>query len=93
MNKLDETTAKRDRDIIAAISSIIPGLGHIYKGHYLAGIFIMVLGVPIGVMVGIFLSLATAGIGVLVPVLFWAMVVVHAYYAVDYRKKHPMGVM
>jgi hypothetical protein len=93
MKTIDEPTLKRDRDVIAAVLSIIPGMGHLYKGHYLAGCFIMLLGIPIGVVVGIFLSLATAGIGLLVPVLFWAMVVVHAYLATDYRKHHPMGVM
>lgn len=87
------TILKKDRDIIAAVLSAIPGLGHIYKGHYAAGIFTMVLGIPVVLWVGILLSLATAGIGLLVPVGCWASVILSAYFAKDLRKRHPMKVL
>ena len=34
---------------IAALLSIIPGLGHIYKGHYEAGLLWMFLGMPFAI--------------------------------------------
>ena len=52
-------------DEIAALLSIIPGLGHIYKGHYEAGLLWMFLGMPFAIWIGIILSLATAGLGLL----------------------------
>jgi len=35
--------ARRANNEIAALLSIIPGLGHIYKGHYEAGLLWMFL--------------------------------------------------
>lgn len=90
---IDKTTLKKDRDVIAAVLSVVPGLGHIYKGHYAAGFLIMLLGTPIGLWVGILLSLATAGIGLLVPITLWAMVVADAYCEKDLRKHHLMRVL
>jgi hypothetical protein len=37
---------KHAHDEIAAALSIVPGLGHIYKGHYEAGLLWMSLGMP-----------------------------------------------
>lgn len=64
---------------IAALLSIIPGLGHIYKGHYGAGLLWMFLGVPFAIWIGIILSLATAGLGLIFPILCWAGVAWDAY--------------
>ena len=38
--------AKHANDEVAALLSIVPGLGHIYKGHYEAGLLWMFLGMP-----------------------------------------------
>ena len=38
--------ARHAHNEIAALLSIIPGLGHIYKGHYEAGLLWMFLGMP-----------------------------------------------
>jgi uncharacterized membrane protein len=92
-NRIDEPTLRRDRDVFAAVMSIIPGLGHVYKGHYAAGFLTMFLGVPLCLWIGVLLSLATAGIGLLLPLLLWAMVVIDAYYKKDFRKHHPLGVL
>jgi len=93
--KLDRASLrnlKRDRDILAAVFSIVPGAGHIFKGHYAAGLAILLLGVPVALWVGILLSLATAGVGLLIPLAAWAIVVMSAYYASDHRKHHWKGV-
>ena len=44
---------KHAHNEIAAVLSIVPGLGHIYKGHYEMGLMWMFLGMPIAVFVGI----------------------------------------
>jgi len=70
---------------IAAVLSIVPGLGHIYKGHAAAGFCWMFIGMPLAVWVGILFGLATAGIGLLLPIACWAGLAVDAYYERDLR--------
>ena len=54
-----------DTNRIAAALTIVPGLGHVYKGHFAQGFIWMFLGMPVALWVGILLSLATAGAGLL----------------------------
>jgi len=90
---ISKTALKKDRNVIAATLSIVPGLGHIYKGHYAAGLLTLVIGVPIVLWVGVLLSLATAGVGLLVPLVCWATVAANAYCAKDNRQHHIQGVI
>ncbi len=73
---------------IAALLSIVPGLGQIYKGHYASGFIWMFVGMPVAIWVGILLGFATAGLGLLVPIACWAGLVFDAYYERDLRKHH-----
>jgi len=73
---------------IAALLSIVPGLGHIYKGHLAAGFIWMFFGMPLAIWVGILLGLATAGIGLLFPIACWVGLAVDAYCEPDLRKHH-----
>ncbi len=73
---------------IAALLSIVPGLGHIYKGHLAAGLIWMFFGMPLTIWIGILLGLATAGLGLLLPVACWAGLAVDAFYERDLRKHH-----
>ena len=94
INRTTLKNLKKDRDILAAIFSIVPGMGHIYKGHYAAGLLILLLGVPVGLWVGVLLSLATAGIGLLIPLAAWAIVVMDAYHEKDDRsRRHLAGLL
>jgi TM2 domain-containing membrane protein YozV len=90
MNKLyapvSEELVNAENDI-AALLSIIPGLGHIYKGHYGAGFGWMLLGMPLAFWVGILLGLATAGVGLLFPLACWAGLVFDAYNKKDRRQR------
>src|SRR5438552_801542 len=70
---------KHAHDEIAAVLSIVPGLGHIYKGHYEAGFLWMFLGMPTAIWIGILFGLATAGVGLLFPILCWAVLAWDAY--------------
>ena len=83
----EELIVIRDRNILAAVLSVVPGLGHIYKGHYPAGAAIMVLGIPLAIWVGILLSLATLGLGLIFPVLCWAWVIFDAFNEDDRRHR------
>jgi TM2 domain-containing membrane protein YozV len=80
--------AKHAQNVIAALLSIVPGLGQIYKGHYEAGFLWMFLGMPIAVWIGILFGLATAGVGLLFPILCWVALVVDAYNEKDRRHHH-----
>jgi hypothetical protein len=73
---------------IAALLSIVPGLGHIYKGHFEAGLAWMFFGMPLAVFVGILFGLATAGIGLFFPILCWVAVAFDAYFEKDRRRHH-----
>ena len=48
----------KNPDSIAAVLSVIPGLGHIYKGHYFQGICILVGDAVIAMGIGTVISLA-----------------------------------
>ncbi len=73
---------------IAAMLTVVPGLGHIYKGHYALGFIWMFVGMPIALWIGILLSLATAGAGLLVPIACWAGLAVDAYCERDLSRHH-----
>jgi hypothetical protein len=79
---------KHAHNEIAALLSIVPGLGHIYKGHYEMGLFLMFLGMPIAIFVGIISILGTAGLGLLFPIGCWAALAYDAYRKNDRRHHH-----
>jgi hypothetical protein len=81
--------AVRAENIIAmALSIVAPGLGQVYKGHVAGGLIWMFVGMPIVLWVGILLSLATAGVGLIVPLVCWAALVIDAYWEKDRRSHH-----
>ena len=81
------TEAANAPNVIAAVlSTIVPGLGQVYKGQHISGFIWMFAGMPLAIWVGILLSLATAGIGLLLPLVCWAAQAVDAYYEVDLRR-------
>jgi hypothetical protein len=89
-NALATTTtepANAPNVIAAVLSTVVPGLGLVFKGHYTAGFIWMFAGMPLAIWVGILLSLATAGIGLLLPLICWAAQAVDAYYEVDLRRR------
>jgi hypothetical protein len=84
---IDRDTLRAENNI-AAWLSILPGLGQIYKGHFSAGFFWMLIGMPLAMWVGILLGLATAGLGLLIPILVWAALALDAYFERDVRRRH-----
>ncbi len=77
-------TAGTSRDIIAAAISIIPGAGHIFKGHvkmgiaYLAGTFLALFFIGVVWMVSM-------GFQFLVLPFYWVWVMLHAYLISDLK--------
>ncbi len=82
----------KDRNVIAAVLSVVPGAGQIYKGHFASGL-IFLFSMPLVIVAGLLLALATGGVGLILPLLFWAWTGIDAYHEDDLRKRHWFGVM
>lgn len=76
------------RDEVALALSVIPGLGHIYKGYKGQGFLLMLAVTPAMIWIGALLALATVGVGLIVPALYWVGVAAHAFLIEDHRKHH-----
>ena len=70
------------RDIIAVFLSVLPGLGHIYKGHRLTGVLFMIGSVFAAFAIGVAATF-TAGWGLLLLPLYWAGVMLQVYWLED----------
>lgn len=70
------------RDKTAAGLSIVPGLGHFYKGHFLLSALLMIGAVFAAVACSV-VATATAGFGLLLLPLYWLGVMMHAYWIED----------
>ena len=88
MNLLKLNERKHLRDEIAAALSLVPGLGHAYKGYYAHALGILFL-VPAILFASVLLGLATFGLGLLLPLVFWIAIGIQAYYLSEHRKEHP----
>lgn len=77
-----------ENKIAALLSIVVPGLGQVYKGHVGEGLLWMLLGMPFAIWAGILLGLATAGVGLLLPLVCWAALAVDAYYEKNRRRHH-----
>lgn len=84
-----EPPVPAERDKMAAVLSLLPGLGHLYKHHYLAGISLLVGGNIITGFVSALMALGTFGLSLLVlPVLYIAVVAASAYGLEDWHGRH-----
>ena len=90
MKELYDAWKTVDRNKVAALMSVVPGLGHLYKHHYLAGIGIMTAGNVLMVFITLWLAFATLGLSlVVIPALWFVGVAYSAYYATDEHGMHP----
>ena len=78
-----ETAEGKASDAVAVILSIIPGLGHIYKGHKLLGAILMFIGTPMAILLAALSFTFTAGFGGLFLPLWWFGVMFHVYAIED----------
>lgn len=90
MKELVDAWKQVDRNQVAALLSVLPGLGHLYKHHYIAGIGLMTAGNLLIIFIAVWLSLATLGLSLIViPALWFAGVAASAYLASDEHGSHP----
>lgn len=73
-----ETAEGQASDAVAVLLSVVPGLGHVYKGHKLIGILLM-MGSPFAIALSLLAATATAGFGLGLMVLYWFGVMFHVY--------------
>lgn len=90
MKELIDAWKAVDRNKVAALLSVIPGLGHLYKHHYLAGFGILTVGNVLMAFVAGLASLGTLGFSLIaVPIAWFAGVAYSAYMATDEHGHHP----
>ncbi len=70
------------RDRFAVVLSVVPGLGHIYKGHRVLGAMIMI-GSAFAASAAVLAGAASAGWGILLIPLYWIGVMLHVYWLED----------
>ena len=73
-----ETAEGKASDLVAVILSVIPGLGHVYKGYKLLGL-LFVTGAFGAVLLGALAATATAGFGLALIPIYWFAVMFHVY--------------
>lgn len=90
MKELYEAWKRLDRNVLAAGLSVVPGLGHLYKHHYMAGFGILVIGNVLAGFVAALMALGTFGLSLmLVPAAWVAGIAWSAYMASDEHGHHP----
>jgi hypothetical protein len=77
------TAEGKASDAIAVMLSVMPGLGHIYKGHKLIGMLLVFAGTPMAVGLALLIATGTAGFGVALLPIYWLAVMVHVYAVQD----------
>ena len=77
-----ETAEGQASDAVAVMLSVVPGLGHIYKGHKFAGLA-LILATPMAVGVALLAATGTAGFGLGLLPLYWFGVMFHVYGVED----------
>ena len=65
-------------DAVAVMLSVIPGLGHVYKGYKMLGL-VFVCGAFVALLLGALAATATAGFGLALIPIYWFAVMFHVY--------------
>jgi hypothetical protein len=73
------------RDWAAVWLSVVPGLGHLYKGHVVVGALIFFLIGPGVLAIAAVVLPMTLGLSLALPGVFMAIVMMHAFRARDRR--------
>src|SRR5580765_4307749 len=73
-----DTAEGKASDLVAVLLSVIPGLGHVYKGYKLLGL-LFVLGAFAAILLGALAATATAGFGLALIPIYWFAVMFHVY--------------
>ena len=73
-----DTAEGKASDLVAVMLSVIPGLGHVYKGYKLLGL-VFVIGAFFAILLGGLAATATAGFGLFLIPIYWFAVMFHVY--------------
>ncbi len=77
-----QTAEGKASDAVAVMLSVVPGLGHVYKGYRVLGL-LFVVGAGFAILIGGLAATATAGFGLgLIPI-YWFAVMFHVYAIPD----------
>lgn len=76
------------RDMVAACLSIIPGAGHLYKGHTVTG-WLFLGGSVLALFACGVIATFTMGLGLLLLPLYWIWVIFQAYWIEDLKLSQP----
>ncbi|MDQ2919562.1 MAG: hypothetical protein M3R10_06760 [Verrucomicrobiota bacterium] len=77
-----ETAEGKASDLVAVMLSVIPGLGHVYKGYRILGLLFLVGG-GFALICGALAATATAGFGLALIPIYWFGVMFHVYAIPD----------
>jgi hypothetical protein len=86
-SEIRATKEKNRRDLAALWLSLVPGLGHLYKGHLILGGVIFFIAGPLILALALSLAPGTLGLSLVIPMVFMFVVMANAYRAKDYRKQ------
>ena len=78
-----ETAEGQASDLVAVAFSIVPGLGHIYKGYRLIGVLLMFLGTPMAFGLALLIATGTAGFGFFLLPIYWLAVMINVWAIPD----------
>ena len=78
-----ETVEGKASDFVAVMLSVLPGLGHIYKGHKLVGLLLIFAGTPMAIGLALLAATGTAGFGLGLLPIYWFAVMFHVYAIQD----------
>jgi hypothetical protein len=78
-----ETAEGKASDMVAVMLSLVPGLGHVYKGYRLIGVLLMFVGTPIAVGLALLIATGTAGFGFFLLPIYWIAVMIHVWAIPD----------
>lgn len=77
-----ETAEGKASDLVAVVLSVVPGLGHVYKGYRMLGL-LFVIGAFGAILLGALAATATAGFGLFLIPIYWFAVMFHVYSIED----------
>jgi hypothetical protein len=78
-----ETAEGQASDMVAVALSVVPGLGHIYKGYRVIGLLLIFIGTPMALGLALLIATGTAGFGFFLLPIYWIAVMVHVWAIPD----------
>ncbi len=85
-----ETAEGQASDLVAVTLSIVPGLGHIYKGYRFIGLLLIFIGTPMAIGLALLIATGTAGFGFFLLPIYWIAVMIHVWAIPDRVLTTPM---